>query len=342
VPVAFVADVHVGNHRLLGGPIEAGLNARCRATVAVLEAAALRAGKIGCSHLFILGDLFDTDRPSPQMLAAVQRAIARGPECVLLVGNHDMTSSTPGDHALAPLYHDGVIVDTTSYVEGVRLVPFNVGDAREWLPKACAGLRDGILATHVGIIDGATPPWLVAAHDAVPLTQLEELAKAHGFTHVIAGNWHEHKRWSRGGVEVIQVGALVPTGWDNPGLDGYGSIVVVADDGGVVVESLPGPRFCRAGSLAESEKLLARARKDGHRLYLRVEDGAHVPDPMPDFTFVIEGSLVSSDGAVREAAASAKDAETTTEALDAFVKAMPLADGVDRDAVLERCRGFLK
>ena len=47
--VGFVADVHVGNHIRFGGPIEAGMNRRCRETVATLRRAVLKAREEGCA-----------------------------------------------------------------------------------------------------------------------------------------------------------------------------------------------------------------------------------------------------------------------------------------------------
>ena len=84
-----------------------------------------------------------------------------------------------------------------------------------------------------------------------------DLPYACGMTSVIAGNWHKTHTWTVGEVveipavgpailpnlpptkdteleglrqktpcrlSAVQCGALVPTGWDNPGLEGYGSL----------------------------------------------------------------------------------------------------------------------
>lgn len=353
--VCFVGDCHVGNHRALGGPLVAGLNTRCREVVAVLRRSVERAQELDASAFVVLGDLFDTDRPSPQIVAAVQDALTLGGEADipvwLLLGNHDMTSATPGDHALAPLDGYGLIkvvecpkVITTGGVALV-MVPFEVGPASTWLPLEAereakhVGLDKRVLCTHVGIIDGSTPPWLRNAADAVTVDLLNELRASAGLTHAIAGNWHSRKLWGN----VMQVGALVPTGWDNPGLEGYGTLAILDGDTWRW-EELPGPRFIKLSAGKEPPTTLA-----GTRLYARVltppGTGEAEAASLKDYGlagYEIEIDTGEAEASARTAAMAARSEETLEASLAGFVAAMELPSGVERATVLERCRGYLK
>ncbi len=60
----------------------------------------------------------------------------------------------------------------------------------------------------------------------------------------------------------------------------------------------------------------------------------HAAEVLPD-----EGQAKAE---ARTAASTARSAETFIEALDGYVRDMPLEDGVDRGAVLSRARGYLK
>src|SRR5260370_428206 len=140
--IGFCADCHIANHRQFGGQLVSGLNERCRLCLDVLANALKRAGECGCADVVILGDLFDSDRPSPQEVAAVQYVIYRSNIRVsMLVGNHDKTSEAPGDHALAPLWQVANVYERpSSYVvpDGIKHgttllhVPWQPGPAYDW------------------------------------------------------------------------------------------------------------------------------------------------------------------------------------------------------------------
>jgi hypothetical protein len=55
-----------------------------------------------------------------------------------------------------------------------------------------------------------------------------------------------------------------------------------------------------------------------------------------------QADLHEAEVATRAAAGAARGKDTLDEALAAFVAEMPLAEGVEREAVLKRCRAFLK
>lgn len=101
--ISFIADTHIANHRRFAGESRACINVRCHTTLNSLEQAVESAR----GTLVVLGDIFDTVRPEPQVIAAVQLALWETHTTFLLLGNHDMVSTQPGDHALGPLAHAG-------------------------------------------------------------------------------------------------------------------------------------------------------------------------------------------------------------------------------------------
>ncbi len=368
--ISFVADIHAGNHRRHGGPSVAGLNDRCRETLAVLKQAA-RAAQRASAPLVLLGDTFDTIRPEPQVIAATQEALGMDHDTYALLGNHEMVSGIAGDHSLGPLHNHGmttVVTEPCVATVGsalVAFVPYRPGAASVWLPTVLAELMRGVrvddpeeapivLALHLGIESDSTPPWLRGAHDSVTLEQLQGLIKQYRFDAVVAGNWHERRTWnlgkSYGECQVMQVGALVPTGWDNPGLTGYGTLATFdpkASTGErLSYEELLGPRFVKlkAGQPIPPSK--------GNKLYLQVvagQDGAQLADEhlkqLKETGAITAGEVILDEGEARVAsvdAATAARAEDSVEgALAAFVDKMQLEVSVDRDAVRERCRRYL-
>lgn len=67
---------------------------------------------------------------------------------------------------------------------------------------------------------------------------------------------------------IMQIGALIATGWDNPGLYGYGTVAFWNGER-LSWEELPGPRFCTVRSDEEEKAVVAEAAKLGHNLFLR-------------------------------------------------------------------------
>lgn len=259
--IAYIADVHVGNHEPLGGRSTAGVNERARMVLETIRAACAAANDAGCTDLMVAGDLMDTVAPSPQLLAATMDALL----CFhgrrhLLLGNHEMVSTLLGDHALAPL---GRMPNTTLWdAPGtfrlnadmlMVVVPFHPGPAAEWFGDALDAALDGAptdvtqrcVVTHLGLrtAEHRREPWAAAAHDAIDVELLAELCADRGIQTAYAGNWHGYWEESRLGVRLVQLSALCPTGWDNPGTAQYGWVHFwpVGEDGGRV--QIPGPRF---------------------------------------------------------------------------------------------------
>jgi hypothetical protein len=373
--IAFVADVHVANHRKFGGATVAGVNRRAKMVLTALEEAVKKANAEGCGTLVVCGDLFDGVRPEPQLIAAVAEVFAASAMAVVVVaGNHDMVSTAAGDHALGPLAAvEGVTVVEEPWVHwpsadtAVLCLPFRPGRFADWAPPALADLarstaraKHRLLAIHAGVADDKTAAFLRDAHDSVEADALAAMMMEHGIEFAAAGNWHDHRAWKyqetpapNRTVEIVQCGALAPTGFNNPGLEGYGSLVVWGGKKGWQRHEVEGPRFLTVrGDEAEKTYREAAAKVGPGLLFVcwkeRVamlgqaaatlaEDelalGLGGVDAQPDDKEARE--------AVAQAAANARAASTLEEALRAYVDGMPLPGSVERDDVHARAAKYL-
>lgn len=377
--IGAIADVHLGNHKRFGGASESSLNARARHGLDVFRRAVATARAEQCSALVVLGDLFDTSRPEPQLTAAVQRVVEPEPgvsdmKFWFIVGNHEQVSSSEGDHALGPLAPLVEVVEKPCWTMVGRalggesialgLVPFRKGKAASWLTDAIeevfrnvpAGVRR-VLGLHLGIADKGTAEYLKAAPDAIDVETLYEAARRAKVRAVFAGNWHDRRRWDipEGwpDVTVLQLGALVPTGFDNPGMHGYGTLAIFDDkaDDPVTFKEIPGPRFVK---LASGQSLAGLTRSSGgNTVYVSATatseafSATSAALARAEAEGKLAGAEVFPDAtetlvAARSAASAAKAAGTLDEALAGFVEDMPLAEGVDRADVLARSQRYLK
>lgn len=278
--VFVVADVHVGNHRLFGGQTVGGLNERCRDTINVLRDARQLASRDPSEHgLFIVaGDLFDTDSPSPAMIAATADALSANDnhETVVIMGNHDMSSTEKFHNAVAPLNGRIRVVDTETVVYDllrpgskcpvyrVVCVPFMTGPGKVWLEEVLKELKPVgsapvLLVMHLGLETDKTPPYLRGCDDSIHVKDLYELCLKYGVTDVASGNWHMRQYLqctdpplSAARCRAWQVGALVPTGFDNPSdpfsptlrpSTRYGTCLKFVGTGRTEVEVLNCPQF---------------------------------------------------------------------------------------------------
>ncbi len=397
--IAFIADLHVGNHRAWGGKLDAGVNVRAQAIVTALGQACNRALALDAKVLVVCGDLFDTDHPTPQLIRAVGEILGGycdlGGEVYILLGNHDASSDQPWDSALAPF---GLVsrsihvadaptsarVGTAADNAVLLLVPYQSGPARDWFTHAVdealvparasgAGVKPStplVLAFHLGIEDGKTPAFLRGASDSVHVDAVADIVRAHDLAAVFAGNWHDHQAWDAyDGVgtagqyrrtPIIQCGALVPTGFDNPGVAGlYGSLVLYDTRTHLAVrEELPGPRFAVTRAAQEDveeavEELLASPEAQPLYVAWKVPPSELsacrvVMQTISDTHLRLGGWRVEAD-----AAAAASKLRTTAAQLacagvsgaDAivteYVAAMTLPSTVDRSAVAAAVRSFL-
>lgn len=247
-----IGDVHLGNHHVgnprIGGEMRSGLNERCRE---IAKALAIT-GQKSSANLVVAGDLFDAHDPTPEVVAAAMGALRS--DAHVIVGNHDQTSWDTLHHALAPLCRQFNVYERPAVVDFGRgyfaiMVPFRNKPGPEHLRESLDSLdlpesaSRILLVTHMGIEDGKTPPWLQGSRNSIGLSELSEVLDQYSIDDCAAGDWHGHRLWKLGGHSITQIGALCPTGWDNPGLDGYGSLVHWHDDGRFEREEIPGPRF---------------------------------------------------------------------------------------------------
>jgi hypothetical protein len=337
-PVGIIADVHVHNHTAFGGVVVGRRNERCTAIEACLRTVMDMTRDFGL--LAIAGDLFDNDRPPPDHIHAVGDLLRGGCRKALAVGNHDQHSTSPNDHALAPLgLVDGVTVyDTPGAVHvdaetAVDILPFWV-DVLHHIP------RGRIVVAHHGIADEKTPPFLRHGKGVVQTSDLFTWMNMHGVDYYIAGDWHEHKHWEKGGKHIIQVGALVPTGWNNPGHYGYGSLIVIDDDGWRRVV-IPGPRFLYCASEEDVVKDARRAKKRGDVPYVKAACPAFEHPDIEGCHIEWAPVIAKAAGAVRVAADHLRSASTLDECLSGYVAASEGIPSEMKDDVLAKLKELM-
>lgn len=360
---AYFADAHVGNHRLHAGDKIAGLNERCRLSLRSVQRACAAAHTERVDVIISLGDLIDNTRPEPQVLRALQETFLEQEITVaLLLGNHERVSGLEKDHALMPLAVENVLVfDRPGALNApksgwpskqggfVAMVPFQDGPAAEWIEKAINEARsDGngacqALALHLGLRDekiSASYPWAAEAKDAIDVLLLAELCRKYQIPQVYAGNWHSWAEWEfmwpddeEFIVRMTQVGALTPTGWDNPGVDGYGSLAIMGGHDKRI--RIDGPRFLNVTGRRDLQKQRERAGVDDV-LFVRaktppsslsrardelrgeLEDDQHIGG-----WEVVVDTEVARDAA-RSAATAARSSSTVRDAVDAYFKGLDL------------------
>jgi len=358
--VRFIADVHVGNHRAHGGDEVAGINARCvKVLTALRDAAAMCAPD---DVLVILGDLFDSPRPSPQVIARTMAALPRANRVIALLGNHDRRSDAPGDHALAPLalLPNVEVVEQPTALEAwvggpwLACVPYLPSQDADGIAAAAKALRPDLpahapvaLCLHAGLWDDAMPKWAKAARNAISHGAADAAARAIGARLTVSGDWHDHRVYEHcdaAGVAttVVQCGALCPTGWDNPGLNGYGSVLSWYGNGAEVYRhEVSGPRFIKADAAALS-KLPADADLYVRATALDGEEAARAAANPRGFT-ALEVRRVDLDpkAAAARAAKAARSTDTLDAALAAYCAELELPDGLDGDRVADCARGYI-
>lgn len=367
---SFISDVHIGNHKRFGGPVDAGTNARCCLILTALDEAISYALQNSCKVLFVAGDFLDYVRMEPQIIALVQETLrearGKGLETVLVLGDHEIVSSEKGDHALGPFRPVAHVIDEPSLMRlgdaEVACIPFIPGKAAEIIPAKTAevfkkspsakGEKPRILVFHAGIIDVDTAPWLRDIPDAIGIDAIKRLIEKFGLDLVVAGNFHNSKIWQKGGATVCQTGALVPTGWNNPGLDDYGGVALFnatkrefsyhrvggprfvnahIDDDALIkkAESYPGPVFLQIVSPVDR---LPEAQ--GLKVELLETFGAEKIEIIPD--------KIDAETSARTAATASRQQETIDDSLRAYVAALTLPVGVKKNEVVSSVSDYLR
>ena len=348
--IIFVGDVHIGNHKKHGGSTEAGINTRCQLILDVLEKAVDVAFEEDADALVILGDLFENPRPTPQMLTKVQDILART-NSIVIAGNHDQCSDHPDDHALGPLAGIADVISEKEIISlpdvDLLLVPYQSGECSEWLSKHVDELMQQstnerrVLAFHSGIKDNATDKWLIDSRASISTEKLWSICNDR-IDAVFAGHWHNNRYWiEQNKTPLYQVGALVPTGWNNEGLD-YGwlyTLDATQDGPSISRQRVEGPRFLTVTAdddlsvLKNLTKTFLRIKAKPHQLTSAVE----VLEATKKIGKILDGSVVLEDQSAkdtaRKAAARTQSAKTLTEAISTYVASIPLDDfdGDERD-----------
>jgi hypothetical protein len=371
--VAFFADAHIGNHKTHGGQVLAGLNDRCRASLQVLGEAIDVANSRNVDVIVSLGDLLDGTRTEPQVIRAVQEQLRGDAPVVLLLGNHERVSMITHDNSLGPLGVENSTVVERSEVfvvgdEYLILVPFQKGPAVHWLESEIEsvmakqrGKKCVALCIHLGIRDEndlVNYPWTAQAEDVIDAGVLADLCLKFKISRVYAGNWHMHKTWhfffAEQGftVDIVQVGALVPTGWDNAGIDGYGTVEFLA--GGVTTSKvIHGPRFLEVETVEE----LAEYLPNENKLYIRAvtspgnlvvfqaelracaEESASGGEDVAAVEVLVDQSVLSTSA--RDRARVARHGQTMAAAVNTYFEKSMAGENPMRDQAKAKTCGYL-
>jgi hypothetical protein len=358
--IKFIADVHAGSHRGFATPTNRpGVNSRLALALSVLEQVFAPRD----SQTVVLGDLLDTDRPSPQVITAVMHSLsgcsATPQQTIVMRGNHDSSTPRAGDNALGPFKEAGFTVIESPRVlvygdTALVLLPFNPEPPSEWVPAALAALRSDIehhsgihhliIGSHFGLSDSDTPDFLSGG--ALPVDTAFALCSEYNACAWLSGDWHSRKVWERGGVTVAQVGALCPTGFDNPGLTGYGSVWTF-EDGRLTWVELAGPRFVKykgvCAALDEAASPTCTLRFAQVTVKAGEEDDARSLLAAAVEAGTLAGFEVISDRneALENAGETAAYVATATSfeaALERAVQRLSVGAGVDRGEVLRRAK----
>lgn len=402
--VAFMADVHIGNHKKFGGEIQHGLNARCLDTLRALRRAirTIQNTKGFGGHVFVAGDMFDTSYPSPPIVAGAVGSIVAGAvgsmgtmgpmgplrdlNVHLVLGNHDIRTHGKYDHAAAAFHHVHGLAAywqpklvAPFYDDSVKIlvIPFypanpswfvKMGESRIVPTDAMEALSavkryEGPLAVvfHLGVEDDDTQHFLRGARDSVRVEDVARFCKEIGAEVAFAGNWHSPKYWEIDGVQIRQIGALAPTGFDNPG-DDYGKVVFWDPGNGIAHDkelTIPGPRFYRL-SLDDAQALYAEALLRDEPVRIGAESLGRVSIQAPSDSLVasrevLEGLLAKklySDGEVRVSGATTRETQKTLSKIrhdeggvgklvSTYIDTMEVPEDVDKPTLQDQAKQVL-
>lgn len=335
------------------------MNERCQVTLLTLQRAVQEAEARRCAGFVVLGDLFDTPRPLPQITTGVRCALSQPTnylkDYTVMLGNHERVSDTRGDHALGPLDDPAYVVDQDEVrqLDDVRigLAAFRRGPAAQHLQEFAKANNCDILCFHYGIVDDKTAPWLQDAEDAVTVDAVREAMTACGARWCFAGNYHDPRRWrfddNDGTVrEIVQVGTLCPTGFSDLGVKGSMAVLDTYTKQLDKIE-IPGPQFVKTPSTTEYMQQV-HARRLGDAVYLQADAGTREDlEALKAKGWIIEGEIEDSaaqDAALLEqdAAAQAAGAAPDLEgAVVGYVEELDLEDD-RRRRVTERSLTYLQ
>jgi hypothetical protein len=226
------------------------------------------------------------------------------------------------------------------------------------------------LCLHAGISDSGTPYYLDDTAGSINIDALHELMVEFDIDCVFAGDWHRHQRWDlpatvrnragTGGPRVaMQVGALAPNRFPpNYEHGDRGPLAIWRPDVAateIEVQDVAGPRFWKARWSNLDKKLLVA---QGEPAYVKLTCRSDQADEAREWLAALKvnegltgasrigGTELEIDRGIERAKArtasfEARQANSLDEALARYVQAMPLSDGVERDAVLAHVRRLM-
>lgn len=292
--IGVVADVHLGNFAPHGGlPGKDGLNDRGQLTVETLRRALALAEDRGCRNVYVAGDLFQSRRPEPAVVAAAQRALGGvGGSYAVVPGNHDLVDASPGGgNTACETLALQVFVPREPRWErlpglDVLLVPFTSEvpmhqHLRDVLSQDMSdmGAVPRVLVTHIGVTDESTAPWLKGKPDAIDAKEFASFLFQAGFDGAFVGNYHRGQIWKFDDAAeacwICQVGTLCPATHSDEGVfPQVGGLATWAPGEELpTLHEVPGPRFLTLNpedhlpALPEGCRAYVRARvsPDGDR-----------------------------------------------------------------------------
>ena len=252
--LAITADLHLPAGRA-GRPAR---DDRERLVLGTWREALKLANDAGADAMVVAGDVFDTPCPAPWQVGnfAAAARIEAGCPVYLMAGNHDVEDKWR--HALMAFPYSGesagigpmggagdvryIGLDRYSLAEGMceaLSVPYEPHSALggDWLggklkfmqlPSSKRGIPKRILISHLGIAADDSPEYMRHGRDVISVSELLALQRSYGISAAFLGNWHGERDFL-GDPEhrAYQIGALCPTGFDNPGPQGaYGRILL--------------------------------------------------------------------------------------------------------------------
>ena len=353
---ALVADVHVDNFRKYGGPVVGGVNKRGRAVLGSLRSAYNHAKNAKCNRFIVRGDLFHSSSPSPQLITQVASIVAPPPmqavpvmETDFLVGNHDQVSLALNDHALAPFSFMGiqVIEGTSLHDDGdLAFVPFRPGDTAEWLEEEMSNCQGAsLLGLHLGIFDDATAPYLQKCEDAVSYERLTELCDKFDIGDVVAGNWHQGRKWEDDTRTMVIPGALSPTGFADLGNKTIGRMIIW-DDGEFTIKTVPGIRFMKYSLKEFKERDIGRSATHYYKLMLQPDELEEARELVREqgvedrWEFALDNSEAAE--ALESAAEKARSVESLDEAIDVYINKLEIEKPGTVAGVKKRVKAYRK
>lgn len=246
VRILHVADLHLGwEPRFLGPKAAEWQRRRDDLLPAVVDYAV--APDHGIDLVLIVGDLFDTHRPSPvlvnQVQAQLRRLVEHGRQVVTVPGNHDEISYPDSVYRQAAGVWPGLLVqnpqpdlvaaltirDETCYLYSLAYT----GGLTRTDPPIADFPRNGQPGWHIAAFHGSLN-WN-AGDRSLPLAEAA-LGQA-GYNYVALGHIHKPLQRPLGRGLAVYPGSLAAKGWHDPG-SGKLTVVTLADTG-VQVESVP-------------------------------------------------------------------------------------------------------